>query len=81
MLKNDNLARVLYVDLSQRTFTVKDRTDLFERYIGGTGVATQLLHEECPQNCNALGGENPIIFAVGPLTGLYPLASKTVALF
>ncbi len=81
MLKNDNLARVLYVDLSQRTFTVKDKTDLFERYIGGTGVATQLLHEECPQNCNALGGENPIIFAVGPLTGLYPLASKTVALF
>lgn len=81
MLKNDKLIRVLYVDLSQRTFTVRERADLFERYIGGTGVATQLLHEECPQNCNALGGENPIIFAVGPLTGLYPLASKTVALF
>ena len=25
--------------------------------------------------------ENPIIFTVGPLTGVYPLASKTVAMF
>jgi len=81
MLKNECLIRVLYVDLSERTFSVKERADLFDRYIGGTGVAIQLLHEECPEKGDALGSENPIIFAVGPLTGLYPLASKTVALF
>jgi aldehyde:ferredoxin oxidoreductase len=28
-----------------------------------------------------LGPDNPIVFAVGPLNGLYPLASKTVAMF
>ena len=81
MVKDDRLTRVLSVDLSKRTFSVEDRTDLFSRYIGGTGVATQLLHEECPERCDPLGEDNPIIFAVGPLTGLYPLASKTVALF
>ncbi len=81
MLKNDPLANILYIDLSSRTFTIKNRPELFERYIGGTGVATQLLHEECPRGCDPLGPENPIIFAVGPLTALFPLASKTVAMF
>lgn len=81
MLKDDRLTRVLYVNVSKRTFSIRDREDLFSRYIGGTGVATQLLHEECPEHCDPLGSDNPIIFAVGPLTGLYPLASKTVALF
>ncbi|MCG7851877.1 MAG: aldehyde:ferredoxin oxidoreductase, partial [Methanosarcinaceae archaeon] len=81
MLKNDPLANILYIDLSSRTFTIKNRPELFERYIGGTGVATQLLHEECPRGYDPLGPENPIIFAVGPLTALFPLASKTVAMF
>ncbi len=81
MLKQDTLANILYIDLSSRTFTTKNRPELFERYIGGAGVATQLLHEECPRDCDPLEPENPIIFAVGPLTALYPLASKTVAMF
>jgi len=38
-------------------------------------------HEECPEGVDPLGPENPIIFAVGPLTALFPLASKTVAMF
>jgi len=81
MLKNDPLAKVLTVDLSQRTFSVDAREELFDKYIGGTGVGIQLLLEECPEGCDALGADNPIIFAVGPFTGLFPLASKTVALF
>ena len=81
MLKNDPLANILYVDLSKKNFRVDNRQDLFEKYIGGTGVATQLLHEECPEGCDALSAENPIIFAVGPMTALFPLASKTVAMF
>jgi aldehyde:ferredoxin oxidoreductase len=81
MLRNDPLANILYIDLSSRTFTIKNRPELFESYIGGTGVATQLLHEECPRGCDPLRPENPIIFAVGPLTALFPLGSKTVAMF
>ena len=81
MLKGDPLGRVLYVDLSRRRFWVEERGDLFEEGLGGTGVATRLLEEECPQGIDPLGPENPIILAVGPLVGLFPLASKTVAMF
>ena len=81
MLKDDPLANILYIDLSNRTFMTKKRPELFNRYIGGAGVAIQLLHEECPTGCDPLGPENPIIFVVGPLTSLFPLASKTVAMF
>jgi len=74
-------SQVLFIDLSRRIFHVENREDLFERYLGGTGVATSLLLENCPENADPLGPDNPIIFAVGPLTGLFPLASKTVAMF
>jgi len=81
MIHGSALANVLYIDLSNNKFWVEERSDLFNKYIGGTGVATQLLHENCPKKCDPLSPENPIIFSVGPLTGLFPLASKTVAMF
>jgi len=81
MLANDTLANVLYIDLSNKQYWVRHRADLFERYLGGAGVAIQLLDEECPVGADPLSAENPIVFAVGPLTGLFPLASKTVAMF
>jgi aldehyde:ferredoxin oxidoreductase len=81
MLNGDPLCNVLYIDLTRRRFEIKQRKDLFERYVGGAGVAAQLLQKSCPEGCDPLGPENPIVFAVGPLTGLFPLASKTVAMF
>jgi len=81
MKQPDPLSRVLYIDLTSKRFWVRQRDDLFSRYLGGSGVATQLLLEECPPGCDPLGADNPIILAVGPLTGLYPLASKTIAMF
>lgn len=74
-------SKVLFIDLSRRTFKVESRTNLFKEYLGGTGVASTLLLDYCPKNIDPLNPENPIIFAVGPLTGLFPLASKTVAMF
>ncbi len=81
MLNNDPLSNVLYVDLSQKSFRVESRQKLFEERIGGAGVAIRLLNEECPEGCDPLSLENPIIFTTGPLTGHFPLASKTVAMF
>jgi aldehyde:ferredoxin oxidoreductase len=81
MLSSDPLCNILYVDLTRKQFRVEQRQDLFDRYLGGAGVATQLLHQSCPEGCDPLGTDNPIVFAVGPLTGLFPLASKTVAMF
>lgn len=81
MLPNDPISRVLYIDLTKKTSQVVDRSDLFEAYIGGAGVAAQLLLEECPPGIDAFDPRNPIILAVGPLVGNLPLASKTVAMF
>ncbi|MEW6355419.1 MAG: aldehyde ferredoxin oxidoreductase family protein [Planctomycetota bacterium] len=81
MLPDDTLSRILYIDLAKRMSHVENRPDLFEKAIGGAGVAVELLHEECPEGVNPLSPDNPIVLAVGPLVGLYPLASKTVAMF
>ena len=81
MLPSDPLRRILYIDLTHHRCTVQDRADLFERHLGGAGVGLKLLEEECPAGADPLSPENPVILAVGPLVGLYPLASKTVAMF
>lgn len=81
MIADDSLANVLYVDLTKKSFKTVRREDLFSRYLGGAGVAAQLILEECLENCDPLSPENPIIMAVGPLTAMFPLASKTVAMF
>ena len=48
MLANDPLDRVLIIDLTKRRATVERRPDLFASALGGVGVATRLLAEECP---------------------------------
>ncbi|MEJ2448649.1 MAG: aldehyde ferredoxin oxidoreductase N-terminal domain-containing protein [Anaerolineales bacterium] len=77
----DPLTKVLFIDLNKLSYHIEERPELFEDYLGGTGVGIQLLSEYCPAGADPLGPENPIIFAVGPLVGHYPLASKTAALF
>lgn len=81
MLSNDPLSRVLYIDLSRRSFSIQNRPDLFDAGIGGSGVAIRLLEEECPAGVDPMSPENPIIFAVGPLVGMFPLGSKVTAMF
>jgi aldehyde:ferredoxin oxidoreductase len=76
-----DMNRVLYINLAKKAITIKQREDLFAEYLGGTGVAIKLLEEECPRGIDPLSADNPIIFAVGPLSTLYPSVSKTVAMF
>ncbi len=73
--------KVLFIDLSTRKWWTETREDLFENYLGGTGVATKLLEENLDPNCDPLSPDNVIIFATGPLNALYPVVSKTVAMF
>lgn len=80
-MESDRLHRVLHIDLTQCRHRVEDRDDLFQESIGGISIASSLLEEECPKGIDPLAPENPIIFALGPLTGLFPLASKMVAMF
>ncbi len=75
------LRRVLYIDLGRGESAVEEREDLFEEWLGGTGVATQLLLEECPPGADPLSPEAPIVFSIGPLNALFPAITKTVAAF
>lgn len=75
------LRKVLYIDLSKEESWVEERQELFERWMGGTGVGIRLLQEECPANTDPLSAAAPIIFSIGPLNGIFPVATKTVATF
>lgn len=79
MLPADTLGRVLEVDLARRSFQVVDRSDLFASRLGGTGAAIRLLAGEAPPAADPM--DIPVVLAVGPLNGLFPLASKSVAMF
>ena len=74
-------SRVLQVDLARRRFKVHDRPDLFVESLGGAGAAIRLLEENGGLDAEPQDPGNPMVLAVGPLVGLYPMASKTVAMF
>jgi aldehyde:ferredoxin oxidoreductase len=75
------LKNVLYIDLTSHSYHIEDRRDLYEKYIGGVGVATNLMLEEYTEGTDPLDPEIPIILSTGPLSGVYPTCTKTVALF
>lgn len=75
------LRRVLYIDLGKGESWVEERQDLFDQWMGGTGVGIKLLMEECPEGVDPLSPKSPIIFSIGPLNGMFPVATKMVATF
>ncbi|MFX1505187.1 MAG: aldehyde ferredoxin oxidoreductase N-terminal domain-containing protein [Promethearchaeota archaeon] len=72
---------VLEINLSTQEVKRYSRSDLFSKWIGGIGVAINLLQEHVPSEADPLSEENAIIFTIGPLSTFYPIASKTVAVF
>jgi aldehyde:ferredoxin oxidoreductase len=75
------LRKVLYIDLTKNESWVEERQELFEDWMGGTGVGIRLLQEECPAGADPLSPAAPIILSIGPLNGIFPVATKTVATF
>ncbi|MFX1534908.1 MAG: aldehyde ferredoxin oxidoreductase N-terminal domain-containing protein [Promethearchaeota archaeon] len=72
---------ILEINLTTQQIQRYSRPELFEKWIGGIGVAINLLNEHVPSNADPLGPENAIIFALGSLSTFYPIISKTVAVF
>ncbi|MCQ5377246.1 MAG: aldehyde:ferredoxin oxidoreductase [Candidatus Methanomethylicia archaeon] len=81
MMLATDLSKVLYINLTSRRCWVKEKPELFRAWIGGTGVGIKLLEKECPLGADPLGPENPIIISIGYFNGIYPLASKAIAMF
>jgi len=75
------LRKVLYIDLAEGESWSEERQELFESWMGGTGVGIRLLEEECPKGVDPLSSQAPIILSIGPFNGVYPVATKTVATF
>ena len=62
--------QLLRVDLTRGSVTTEPlRLDWAEEYIGGRGLAARYLYEEMDPSVNALGPDNKLIMATGPLTG------------
>jgi aldehyde:ferredoxin oxidoreductase len=69
---------ILRVNLTDRSTKTENLDPLFSRrWIGGAGFVTYFLWKELPANVDALGPENKLIFALGPISGLQlPGASR-----
>jgi len=62
--------RILKVDLSEEKYSIEPvRDDIFEKYLGGKGLASYLLVELNPPGVDPLDPANSLIFATGPVTG------------
>lgn len=72
--------KVLYIDLATGKIEIRRRTDLVD-FLGGVGVASKLLEETMHPELSPLAPEQPMILAIGALSGIYPLITKTVAMF
>jgi aldehyde:ferredoxin oxidoreductase len=81
MMLNTDFVRILHVDLAAGTSQIEDRPDLLQDYMGGTGVAVRLLAELVHEDKDPLDPAQPVILAIGPLTTIFPVVTKTSATF
>lgn len=75
-----NHIRVLNIDLTNHRITVENREDL-TKYLGGVGVASKLLEDNIQVGEDVFHESQPIIFAIGAISTVFPAITKTVAMF
>src|SRR4030067_176016 len=62
--------KILRVNLSKRTTKAEELDELFcRRYLGGAGFVAYYLWKEVKKGTDALGPDNRLIFALGPVSG------------
>lgn len=72
--------RVLNINAENGNIRIDSRKDLMP-YLGGVGVASKLLEENMRPELPPLAPEQPIVFAIGAATFVFPVLTKTVAMF
>jgi len=77
---NEKFIKVLYIDLETEKIRVEHREDLI-LYLGGVGIASVLLKENIKPELDPTAPGQPIVFAHGPGTYIFPVLTKTVAMF
>ncbi len=72
--------KLLRVNLSDGTIREERIADeILKDYIGGRGLGVKLYYDSVSPDINTLSEENPLIFTVGPLTGLAPMSGRHAA--
>jgi len=62
--------KILRVDLTTNTISIEEQDEYFYRkYLGGSCFGVYFALKEIPRNCDPLGKDNVLTFAVGPITG------------
>jgi aldehyde:ferredoxin oxidoreductase len=77
---NENYKRVLFIDLNTQKLKIEKREDL-NAYLGGVGVAMKLFEENFHPDLPPLHESQPVVFAIGAASTIYPVLTKTVAVF
>ncbi|MDP6370456.1 MAG: aldehyde ferredoxin oxidoreductase N-terminal domain-containing protein, partial [Planctomycetota bacterium] len=63
--------RILRVDLTAgKTWTEEPGEEFYRKYPGGRAIIAHYLLSEVPPETDALGPDNRLIFALGPITGV-----------
>jgi aldehyde:ferredoxin oxidoreductase len=66
----EETGKLLRVNLSQgRVSTEPIAAAVARQYIGGIGLATRIITSEVPPSADALGPQNKVVFAAGPISG------------
>jgi len=77
---NEKFIKVLYVNLETEKISIEQREDLLP-YLGGVGIASKLLLENIKPDLEPTAPEQPIVFAIGAGAFIFPVLTKTVAMF
>lgn len=76
----EKFIRVLYIDLTTGKIRIEQREDL-KQFLGGVGVASKLLEENIHPEVGPFHESQPIILAIGAASTIFPVITKTVAMF
>ena len=69
-MKNGYWRRLLRIDLTSRKIEIEEiAEEELKRFIGGAGLAGEILRREVPARQDPYGPENRLIFATGPFQG------------
>ena len=77
---HEEFKRILYIDLLSQKVRIEKRQDLRE-YLGGVGIGVKLFEENFYPKLDPLHENQPVVFAIGAASSVFPALTKTVAIF
>ena len=65
-----NTGKILEIDLtSEKTSVMKPYPEIYQSFVGGSGLAARLFYDHLTKELDPLSPENPLGFFTGPLSG------------